>query len=128
MAEVIGFIMVFGVLGLLINSLATGVVRTVALAVLAAVALIASGPMLRQLTPITSFFQPQAPTAQPYNVPNSTGNLPSSPTVAQPNSASSSSTGSQSTGSQSTGRQSTSPYNPYDPYNTSSPRPIPGGW
>jgi hypothetical protein len=117
-AEVIGFIMVFGVLGLLVNSLATGVVRTVALAVLAAIALIASGPMLRQLNPITSFFQPQAPTAQPYNVPNSGGTLPSSPSTTQPNSSTPSSTG----------RQTTSPYNPYDPYNTSSPRPIPGGW
>jgi hypothetical protein len=118
-AEVIGFIMVFGVLGLLINSLATGVVRTVALALLAAIALIASGPMLQRLTPITSFFQPQTPTAQPYNVPNSSGNLPNSPASGQSNSSTSQSTGSRSTPPYS--------YNPNDPYNIS-PRPIPGGW
>ncbi|HEY9621806.1 MAG TPA: hypothetical protein V6C78_15710 [Crinalium sp.] len=120
MAEVIGFVMVFGVLGLLINSLATGVVRTVALAVLAAVALIAGAPMIRQLPSVTGFFQPSQPATQSsYTVPNNSGDLSSSPATTQTN-------------------PSYPTYNNNRPYYSNNPsssngssspyRPIAGGW
>ena len=119
MAEVIGFVMVFGVLGLLINSLATGVVRTVALAVLAAVALIAGAPMIRQLPSVTGFFQPSQPATQSsYTVPNNSGDLSSSPTTTQ-------------TGSSSPYYGTSRPYysnNPSSNGSSSPYRPIPGGW
>lgn len=70
MVEFIGFLIVFLILAALIGTLATGVVRLIAFGILAALAIMLSGPILPELSSLNPFSNssgPSSPTTAPYD-------------------------------------------------------------